>query len=211
MKILKTYKKSEIEGIEKEGIVIISIAGLDNKDADGDIIRKGAFNKSILERMKKIYHLVDHQWSFQKMIGTPLKIYEQENKLIAQSKLNLNTQLGRDMYEQYKFFADNGRSFEHSVGFAVPEGKQGFDEELKANIIKEVKLFEYSTVLLGANPNTEIIDIKSLEKLFNYDFSFLTELEQRIKALEEQPLISTVEDEPHNYTTQFLKQLLNKL
>ena len=181
----KVYSNSKIEDIDDKGIVTIPIAGIGNTDEDKEVLLKGAFTKTIAERLNKIYHLIDHRWNFETMVGVPLNMFETETQLITRSKINLNIAKGKDLFAQYKFFAENNRSFEHSVGFDAPSNKFIVDKSSGVVMFSEVILYEYSSVLLGKNSNTETLDVKSLEQMLNYNFTYetLVKIEKHLNEL----------------------------
>ena len=81
-----------------------------------------------------------------------------------------NTTLGNDTYELYK----EGHITEHSIGFQTmkAQAKSGYNE------ITEIKLFEGSSVLWGANSNTPTVDVKS-----NFKSEVIDEIGKTIKSL----------------------------
>jgi hypothetical protein len=81
-----------------------------------------------------------------------------------------NTTLGRDTYELYK----EGHITEHSIGFQTvkSQAKSGYNE------IQEIKLFEGSSVLWGANSNTPTVMVKSEIKV-----TLIDEIAKTIKSL----------------------------
>jgi HK97 family phage prohead protease len=160
---------------QDEGIVQIYVSSFGNKDSDGDIIERGAFSKTIKENISRIKHLKDHDR--RQLLGLPVDISEDEKGLLVTSKMNLEKPLVKDVFSDYKFFADNGRSLEHSIGFNIIKGDM--DQSRNAFIIKEIKLAEYSTLsFLGANENTPLVDIKALK---NKDI-ILDQLTEMIKG-----------------------------
>ncbi len=149
----------------KDGIIEAYINGFNNKDADGDISLQTSFNRTIKNQFKRIKHLYSHSYS--QILGLPLEFKTDDYGLATVSKINLSKQLGQDVFSDYLFFSENGRTLEHSIG-AMPI-KEHFDNNLNANIVEEWKLYEYSTVAFGANENTETISIKE-QKQIELDF-----------------------------------------
>ena len=81
--------------------------------------------------------------------------------------------------------ADNGDTLEHSIGYVTI--KEVKSQELKANILKEVDLKEYSSLnFLGANGETPLLDIKSMLEKGEYSDEKCKELELKIIELEAQ-------------------------
>jgi len=136
--------------------VLIYVSAFNNKDSDGDIILPGAFKKSIEERgpmsnQLRIKHLRDH-WN---LIGKPLEMSEDETGLLVLSQLS-NSTTGRDTIEDYKL-----NLLEHSIGFEII--KRAVDEEEEVQYLKELKLWEYSSVTWGANSQTPLVSLKGLK------------------------------------------------
>ncbi len=137
---------------EMQGIVVLYASAFNNQDAHGDIIAPGAFAKTIRERgpqgSNRIKHLWMHWWD--DMIGRPLELAEDEKGLRVVSKLS-DTTLGRDALILYK----DGVITEHSIGLDVMERD---DEDTR--VIKEIRLWEYSSVTWGANSQTPTVETK---------------------------------------------------
>ena len=158
-KKIKTYK-AEVMDIAEKGIVTIALSRFDNEDMGGDIARKGAFVRTFKEGIDRIKHYIDHQLKYSALVGLPAKMYETETHAVAESKLNLEKQLSRDLFSDYKFFKENGKTLEHSYGYITTKGNP---RAKRGEEILELKMFEYSTVGLGMNPDTPLLDLKSFE------------------------------------------------
>lgn len=197
--------KYHVKEINPQGIVTIAISKFNNRDAVDDILRKGAFLKTFKEGGNRIKHVLDHELKYQSVVGLPIKMYETDTHAVVESKLNLEKQIAKDLFSDYKFFADNGKTLEHSYMYDVIQSNENAD--IKGQDITEVKLFEYSTVALGCNEETPLIDLKSLK---NQD-EIIESIEQLTKHLSKgditdeygikiESLISTLKKyiEPHN-------------
>lgn len=154
--------KSEVADISEQGIVTIAISKFNNRDAYDDIVRPGAFKKTFQESGNRIKHVVDHQLRQTAIIGLPVKMYETDTHAVVESKLNLEKQLARDVFSDYKFFKENGKTLEHSYMYETIKTNENRD--IKGEDIAELKMYEYSTVALGANPETPLLDLKSFEQ-----------------------------------------------
>lgn len=109
---LKT-KANDVD--EQKGIVTIAVNGIGIKDTQGDISDSGSFNKTINEFfLKRGKHLLDHDKT--KLIGCPIEAREDNMNLVIVSKMNLNKQIGRETFEDYKLYAECGKTLEHSIG-----------------------------------------------------------------------------------------------
>jgi hypothetical protein len=158
----------DIDG--KKGIVTGYFSAFDNVDADGDIIRRGAFAKTIRENGPKsakprIKHLQNHNVNMPLGVLTELK--EDATGLAYESNVGTHT-LGTDFIKM----VESGLITEHSIGFQtlkrnqlqsyedyVRKPKNGWYE------ITEVKMWEGSSLTAwGANENTPLTSLKSLDK-----------------------------------------------
>jgi len=148
----------------KQGIVTGYFAHFGSLDSDGDIVEQGAFKKSIQERgpssKQLIKWLLDHDKT--KVPGTLTELSEDNIGLYYAGKAGRHT-LGRD----FLLMAEDGIINQHSFGFRTI--KEQYDEQARANRIKEVMLYEGSSIqFLGANENTPIVGVKSLEDALEY-------------------------------------------
>jgi HK97 family phage prohead protease len=113
----------------------------DNVDSDGDVITKGAYTKTLESAKNRVQHLFMHS-PMLGAIGKIKQLKEDNTGLYFESEL-LKTSLGNDVLEMY----DSGAVKEHSVGFNTIKD----DTKEDARYIHEIKLWEGSTVLWGAN------------------------------------------------------------
>jgi HK97 family phage prohead protease len=140
--------------------VKVALSAFNNIDSDGDIIRFGAFRKSIEERgpnstsSRKIAFLRHHDWEHQ--LGTWQSLEETHDHLIGVADLGRN-QKAVDAMLDYQ----DGLINEHSIGFNFITDKMTFTEVNGQTIreASEVFLWEGSAVLFGANSLTPTIDV----------------------------------------------------
>jgi hypothetical protein len=155
-------------------------SSFDTIDSDRDVIRKGAFSKSINERgpqssgNRKIAHLRNHDWEQQ--IGRLDELGEDSKGLYFVSTLGRSSK-GEDAFRDYQ----DGILIEHSIGFNyIPSKMQEVKEsplhEQGHWEINEVKLWEGSGVTFGANSLTPVIDVAKGLKDNSYTLKKLNEL-----------------------------------
>ena len=142
-----------------KGIVTGYFAAFDSIDSDGDVIEKGSFQKTIKERgpegKQLIKWLLDHDKY--KALGKIDVLKEDNFGLYYEGKVGRHT-LGKD----FMFMVEDGIINQHSFGYKTI--KENYDNQSKTNRIKELMMYEGSSVqFLGANPNTPITGVKSLE------------------------------------------------
>ena len=176
--------KSSIEDVDEKGIVKIRVSAFGNVDSYGDVMDPKAFNKTIADfnslGKTRIKHLKNHSWN--QAIGVPLEMVASEKGLDIVSKINLDKQIGAETFSDYKFYAENGQTLEHSIGYTVIKS-----EPIEDGItsLKEVNLLEYSSLdFLGANSETPLLDLKNAELNSEELIKRIEDLEARLKALE---------------------------
>jgi HK97 family phage prohead protease len=157
----KNYK-NEIVDVADKGIVTIAISRFDNEDAGEDIVRKGAFERTFREGKDRIKHYIDHVMKQEKNVGLPIKMYETSTHAVVESALNLEKEISRDLFADYKFYKEHGKSLEHSFGYETIKGKA---RSKRGEEIFELKMYEYSTVGYAMNPETPLLDLKSFDNL----------------------------------------------
>lgn len=135
------------------------------QDLDKDTLERTAFDVTIRERGPKganlIWHLTDHRASLKDAVGKPSELGVDSNGYLYFVTDIQKTNWGNDVLEFYKGLVIN----QHSIGFSTVK-REVFNADDWANrytVIKEVKLYEGSAVLWGANPFTPTITVgKSL-------------------------------------------------
>lgn len=142
-----------------EATFLASVFG--NVDHSKDRVFKGAFSKSIESRVasgRMPAFIADHDWSVAKRLGRVVNIRETDEGLEVQVKFNLDKQVARDAYSDFKFAPfDQEFSFGYSVKSFKPNEFGGRD-------LMEMELFEVSHVLIGDNPATRVLDVKGAEE-----------------------------------------------
>ena len=148
-----------------------------NVDLDNDIIVAEAFTKTIKERGPKgknmIWSLVDHKADMAHTLGKPKELYIEGDMLVAVTDL-IETECGEDAIKLY----EAGLINQHSIGFSTL--KSDVNQKTGVRTITELKLYEGSAVLWGANPETPTLGFKSEFKETKENLSI--RLENLIKA-----------------------------
>lgn len=159
----------------------VYFASFDNVDYDRDVITKGAFSKTISERLpsNNIKYLMYHDST--RPVGI-VKELEQDNfGLLATVQISKNTD-GKDLAIMY----EEGTIDQHSIGFDIIKAEMAKRDNKSVQIIKEVRLWEGSAVTLGANKNTPLVEIKNMKRLLKRgDLSdeILEQLERQYKEI----------------------------
>jgi len=103
----------EVKDVTSDGIVTMYVSAFDNIDSDGDVMVKGAYEKTISERGPKGSNRIKQLWQHETWnpIGVPLEMEEDSMGLLVRSYIS--DIRGGDYRKMYK----EGIITEHSVGF----------------------------------------------------------------------------------------------
>ena len=153
----ETERKSlrvEIKDDEK-GIVTAAFAKLGVMDLDGDITLPGAFGSQKVG----VSAYGHNSWMGELPIGRGT-ISEKDGEAVAELKLFMSTQNGRDHFEVIKGMGDLQ---EWSYGFDVKETGE-VTEEMRLRgvrrVLKKLKVHEVSPVMRGAGVDTRTLAVK---------------------------------------------------
>lgn len=153
----------------KKGIVTGYFSDFNSIDSDGDIIKPGAFQKSISQNgpqssKPRIKHLLNHDSS--KPLGVLEVLREDTKGLYYESRLGTHS-LGVDFIKM----VDSGLISEHSIGFQTVKYNQlkpwnEWKQGEAARELTELKLYEGSSLTAwGANMNTPLTGLKTEQKV----------------------------------------------
>lgn len=145
-----------------EGQFIGYASVFDNVDLYGDVVRKGAFTKTLnawAEKEKPIPLLFGHDTRDpNNSIGYVIEATEDEHGLLVKCQIDLEGGNGPQVYRLVKGRRLSEMSFAYDVtdgGFETKDGEDFFE-------IREVDLFEVSLVPIGANRETELLEVKAM-------------------------------------------------
>jgi len=148
-----SFKIVESKADGEKGVVEAYVSIFDNVDLVGDVIVKGAFAESLAKKLP--VGVWSHNWD--EPIAKTLEAREDDKGLYIKGKFIEGVQRAEEAYKLLK----EGVITEFSIGFRV------LDDEWREDgvrVIKKAKLYEWSPVLAGANPDTEVISVKSEKK-----------------------------------------------
>lgn len=185
LKITKNLKSNVQDVNDAQGIVTIQITQFDKYDSDTDRLLSGSLTKTWNEG--KQVHLVDHKMGLSTWVGLPVK--KDALTGIIESQINLNKQVGIDLFEDYKFGQKHNRSLQHSHGFLAVKDKYTKNEKGGYDFAEVIQK-EYSTVIFGAVSETPMHGFKSentIESLINdlqYKLKFCNYSDEYSKIME---------------------------
>lgn len=144
-----------------------------NKDSYGDVVMPGAFTNDLAQWEAKgdpIPTLFGHNMSDPDFnIGWVLEAKEDDKGLLVKVQLDLDNPKSLQTYRLLKGRRINQMSFAYDVlagGWAKRQTDDGETEEYYE--LRELKLYEVSVVPVGANQETEILDVKSLRRIADH-------------------------------------------
>lgn len=166
-----THSKGAIKDVDQKGRIVTGYYaswGADASDwenpqslwidSDGDVFAPDAFNKTIAQNgptgSKRINHLHNH--NFAALVNKP-NVLKADNFGLYFETYFPKTTLGNDLLKLY----EAGGITEHSVMFNTIKAKQEKINDQDYQLIQEVKMWEGSSVLWGANERTPFTGIKS--------------------------------------------------
>jgi len=206
---MRQYKdfQTEIKDIDEKGRVLVAANAIGNIDSDKDISESGSFDKTLNENFNRLKWFLNHDKEI--LLGVPIEGKQSGKYLEMLGQLNMKKQISRDTYEDYKLYAEYGKTLEHSIGVEAVKK----DDKGEVRRIFEWKLWEYSTLThWGSNDQTPMLGIKSskdiagaidfLDIMFrkgNYTDERFKEIEEHIiklKSLSTEPADATQEGEP---------------
>jgi HK97 family phage prohead protease len=170
----KTVKAADVSVTERK--IIGYAASFGNVDQVEDIIKAGAFKKTIRERKDKIKTFYNHSFP----IGKPEVIREDSKGLYTESKIS-PTARGDEVLA----LVADGVITDMSIGFKSID--YSIDETTGIRTLKEVKLYEFGPVDMGANEEAVITGVKALADSIRdrqaVDPKALAALRHELKAL----------------------------
>lgn len=148
------YETKALDVTEK-GIVTVAVNGIGIEDSQHDISEPGSFANTLKNDIGRMRWYLNHDT--RQLLGVPLSGEEKDGNLIMTGKMNLNKQICRDVFEDYKLFHECGRTLEHSIGVRALAR-----DEHDRRRVKEWQMLEYSTLTgWGSNPQTFLVGLKS--------------------------------------------------
>ena len=148
------FKAIESDDESDQGVFEGYASVFNNTDLGNDVIKTGAFTKSIRRRKNSIKLLWQHQSD--NPIGVFDSIKEDEKGLYVKGRLVRHGQ-GEVAYELLKMGALDGMS----IGFRVNPNKVSYDKRTRKRVIEEVDLMEISLVTFPMNQLAKVEKVKS--------------------------------------------------
>jgi HK97 family phage prohead protease len=154
----------DVKSVTDTGLIEGYASVFNNVDSHGDIIAGGAFTRTLKAweaKGRKVPVLWQHD-AFDP-VGVTESITEDQHGLRIVAQLVPEVQRAREAHALAKAGALGGLS----IGFSVPalasdgEPATTYDEERRARVFREVRLWEYSLVTFPANEDATITSVKA--------------------------------------------------
>jgi len=131
-----------------------------NEDLVGDIMEKGCFRKTVLERGPQGSNDIKILWGHTDPFGMPVQMHEDDTGLWVVGEAS-DTQENKDRL----VYMRDGVVKSLSVGFTIPKGKSWYEDDGWVRHIQEVKLYEFSPVMFPANEAAKIANVAKYHDL----------------------------------------------
>lgn len=143
------------------GVVCGYASSFNVVDEGNDMVLPGAFTKTIADqgpqaKQPRIKFLYQHDSTA--ILGVPHVLKEDGFGLYFEAKI-ADTSLGRDVLTLY----EAGVITEHSIGYETVRSE--WERTKAVRLLQELKLYEFSSVTWGMNPETPTVAVKSLTHL----------------------------------------------
>ena len=150
----------EVKAVNEDGTIegYGSVFGV--KDSYADVIKKGAFDKSIkAHKEQKSMPALLWQHDATQPIGVWTDMAEDAKGLRLKGKLAMDTVKGKEAHALLKMGALNGLS----IGFMTKQAQ--YDEKTEIRTLTEVEIWETSIVTFPANTKARVTHVKSADDL----------------------------------------------
>lgn len=181
-------------------------------DAYGDVVRKGAFAKSIQaikdsgNNLPLLYgHVMDDPAN---IIGTVTDLKEDDHGLLIKADFDMENPMAQQVHRSVLAKAITKLSFAFTVHDEAPVE---LEDGTKANELRELEIYEVSLVVVPANPRAQVIaakegdpEMKMSEEILAVDTETEPEIEAKTEepdgAKAEEPMVEDEVEEPQTET-----------
>ena len=144
-----------------EGTVEAVFSVFNEVDSDGDVVMPNSIKSAYGD--KGVAMVWAHDWK--NVIGRG-EIVQDEQKAVFRGQFIMDTQAGREAFETVKAMGDLQQ---WSFGYEVVDYENGMfkkdgETEIEVRDLKDLKVYECSPVLVGANQNTYTMAVKEDDK-----------------------------------------------
>lgn len=159
----KLVKAGPEDGLKEGEFIVYPSTFIKQPDSYGDIVAPGAFLKTIQtwknsgNTLPGLYgHRMDDPDFF---VAGALDMGEDEHGWWVKGEFDLESPKGNQVYRLVKGRRLNQLSFAYDV---IDEAGVELDNGVRANELRELKVYEFSFVPIGANQDTSVVAIKAI-------------------------------------------------
>ena len=142
----------EIKSVEADGRFAGYASVFGNVDAQRDVVRKGAFLRSLRERAEPLQLLWQHRWD--EPIGAIERIFEDARGLYVEGRLLTHVARAKEALALMKSGVVKGLS----IGYTVKHARRNPDTGVRE--LLEIDLWEVSIVTMPANHAAQVTVVK---------------------------------------------------
>lgn len=163
-----SVKAGPDDGLKEGEFLVYPSTFIRQPDAYGDVVAKGAFEKTIQKwkdaglTMPGLFgHRLDDPDFY---VASALDMGEDDHGWWVKGEFDMESPKGPHVYRLVKGKRLNQLSFAYDT---ISEGQVQLDDDTKANELRELDVFEFSFVPLGANQDTGVVAVKSATEALN--------------------------------------------
>ncbi len=181
MKVNREHKEVKfLTTDEVEGKVEAVFSVFNEMDSDGDVVTPNAIKSGYGD--KGVAMVWAHDWK--DVIGRG-EIVQDDNQATFKGQFIMDTERGRDAFNTVKAMGDLQQ---WSFGYEVLDSEMGMfskdgETEMEVRYLNDVKVWEVSPVLVGANQNTSTVAVKDDKKENTKGLRFNEEVDELLIKL----------------------------
>ena len=151
------------DGLEEGEFVVYPSTFTREPDAYGDVVAPGAFLKS-LEAWQESGNIMSGLYGHRMddpdyNVAEAIEMAEDEHGWRVKGRFDLESPKAAQVYRLVKGRRLNQLSFAYDT---IDEGQVELDDGRKANELRELEVYEFSFVPVGANQDTSVVAVKSI-------------------------------------------------
>lgn len=158
----RLVKAGPDDGLNEGEFIVYPSTFIRQPDSYGDVVAKGAFAKGIQKRKEQgivLPGLFGHRMDDPDMyVASAIEESEDEHGWRVKGMFDLEDAKAQKVYRLVKGRRLRELSFAYDV---VDEGSVTLDGGVKANELRELDVFEFSFVPIGANRDTSVVAVKA--------------------------------------------------
>lgn len=185
---IKAFKLHQFKALDDaQGIFEAIVAVFNNIDRAGDRIKPGAFKNTLTKwgaKGRPIPVIFSHEWdNLDAHIGEVLEAKEVEEGLYVKAQLDLEEDFAARVWKKMKrgTLAEFSFAYDEIQSEMIDQGEKASPRYI--NDLLELDLLEVGPTLVGMNPETQLLDVKSGARHTVKEFEMLQQIHDLSVAL----------------------------